>query len=241
MQEKAKALKEISTFARRLLAIYFLTYYICRDFTYIFLFVQADVFIADSTQPSLRKSNRNRRSWQWRTLSYRQIHGCYLQRNGIAKGYIVNKAIVKEENSKLKTIYLGGGTPSQLSFRNLQQIFHQITTVYSEILDDYNSMEVTLECNPDDVTDDFALEISRLPINRISMGVQTFTNDRLRFIKRRHNAEEIGVAVRRLRNIGIQNISIDLMFGFPQENLDDWKKTLTKLLLSTSNISPPTA
>ena len=156
----------------------------------------------------------------------------------LQKGYIVNKAIANEENSKLKTIYLGGGTPSQLSFRNLQQIFHQITTVYGEILDDYYSMEVTLECNPDDVTDDFASEISRLPINRISMGVQTFSNDRLRFIKRRHNTEEIGMAVRRLRNIGIQNISIDLMFGFPQENLDDWKKDIDKALaLNIEHIS----
>lgn len=83
-------------------------------------------------------------------------------------------------------------------------------------------MEITMECNPDDVTGDFCETLKKLPINRISMGAQTFCNERLRFLHRRHNAGEVEEAVTRLRNIGIRNISIDLMFGFPEESLSQW-------------------
>ena len=83
-------------------------------------------------------------------------------------------------------------------------------------------MEITMECNPDDVTGDFCETLKQLPINRISMGAQTFSNERLHFLHRRHNAREVEEAVDRLRNIGIRNISIDLMFGFPEESLSQW-------------------
>ncbi len=77
-----------------------------------------------------------------------------------------------------------------------------------------------MECNPDDVTDEFCQTLKQLPVNRISMGAQTFSNQRLRFLHRRHNAQEVKTAVERLRNIAINNISIDLMFGFPGENIE---------------------
>ena len=82
--------------------------------------------------------------------------------------------------------------------------------------------EVTLECNPDDVTDDFAQSLHRLPVNRVSMGAQTFRDSRLRFIGRRHTSAQVALAVERLRHAGIDNISIDLMYGFPDETLDEW-------------------
>ncbi len=140
----------------------------------------------------------------------------------------------------ITTIYLGGGTPSQLSAEQLHRLFLGIKRylgseerrVKSEEFkchgDDeiswkiFDGMEVTMECNPDDVTDDFCETLKMLPVNRISMGAQTFSDERLRFLHRRHNAQEVRTAVERLRNIGIQNISIDLMFGFPNETLQDW-------------------
>ena len=127
-------------------------------------------------------------------------------------------------SGKIETIYLGGGTPSQLSGEQLVRLFEGIGHyVGSEEGDVFNGMEVTMECNPDDVTETFCETLRRLPVNRISMGAQTFSDRRLRFLHRRHNAQEVYSAVERLRATGIRNISIDLMFGFPGETIDDWK------------------
>lgn len=98
--------------------------------------------------------------------------------------------------------------------------------------------EVTMECNPDDITAEYAAMLTQLPINRISMGVQTFNNERLRFLHRRHTAEQIPMAVELLRKAGIRNISIDLMYGFPCETLDDWKRDIdAALTLEVEHIS----
>ncbi len=127
---------------------------------------------------------------------------------------------------QIETIYLGGGTPSQLTGDQLRQLFLYINKVYGM----EHVKEVTMECNPDDITVQYAETLSQFPINRISMGVQTFSNERLRFLHRRHTAEQIPLAVERLRKIGIRNISIDLMFGFPDETLDDWHRDINEAL-----------
>jgi len=89
------------------------------------------------------------------------------------------------------------------------------------------AVEVTMECNPDDVSDAFADLLARLPVNRVSMGAQTFSDERLRFLRRRHTAAQTALAVSRLRRAGIGNISIDLMYGFPGETLDDWRSDVS--------------
>ena len=130
------------------------------------------------------------------------------------------------EGMGIDTIYLGGGTPSQLTMDQLRQIFIYINKVYSlpSIQGGAGGgSEVTIECNPDDVTDEFAEGLTILPVNRVSMGVQTFSDERLRFLHRRHTAAQAVEAVARLRKAGIRNISIDLMYGFPSETLDDWQ------------------
>lgn len=138
------------------------------------------------------------------------------------------------ERERISTIYLGGGTPSLLSEANLHRLFDAISNTFS--LADLE--ETTIECNPDDVTEDYASMLSRLPVNRVSMGAQTFSDDRLHFLHRRHTAEEVGRAVERLRNVGIENISIDLMFGFPGETLDDWQQDINAALcLDVEHIS----
>lgn len=129
-------------------------------------------------------------------------------------------------SGKIETIYLGGGTPSQLTTAQLQQLFLYINKVYGM----EHVQEVTMECNPDDVTTEFASMLRNLPVNRISMGVQTFSNERLRFLRRRHTAEQIPVAVGLLREAGIQNISIDLMYGFPGETLEEWHADIKQAL-----------
>ena len=129
------------------------------------------------------------------------------------------------------SVYLGGGTPSVLSREQLRQIFDCIekSYIYNKVYSLPSQQggvgggsEITIECNPDDVTDEFCETLSQLPVNRISMGAQTFDDNRLRFLRRRHNVAQIGEAVRRLREAGFRNISIDLIFGFPDETLADW-------------------
>ena len=122
------------------------------------------------------------------------------------------------EGMGIDTIYLGGGTPSQLTISQLKQIFDTLY-IYNKVEKD---AEITIECNPDDVTDEFAEGLTILPVNRVSMGVQTFDDERLKFLHRRHTAAQAAEAVSLLRQAGIHNISIDLMYGFPGETLHDW-------------------
>ena len=134
----------------------------------------------------------------------------------------------------LSTIYLGGGTPSQLSFDQLNQLFIYINKVYDLV----SPSEITIEVNPDDVTGEFAAALKQLPINRVSMGIQTFNDQRLRFLQRRHTAQQAIDAVERLRAAGISNLSIDLMYGFPDETLADWEADIeSALALNVEHIS----
>ena len=134
----------------------------------------------------------------------------------------------------ISTIYLGGGTPSQLTTDQLRQILHR-AYIYNKVEKD---AEVTIEVNPDDVTERFANDLTQLPVNRISMGVQTFDDKRLRFLHRRHTAEQVTTAIDRLRAAGIKNISIDLMYGFPGETIADCEADIAKALsLQVEHIS----
>ena len=140
-----------------------------------------------------------------------------------------------DSDNKLHTIYLGGGTPSMLSSEQLNQLLTYIYKVWGSLSD---LKELTIECNPDDITEEFAVQLADLKFNRVSMGAQTFSNERLKFLHRRHNREDISQAVTRLRHAGIQNISIDLMFGFPKETIVDWQKDIREAIdLGVEHIS----
>lgn len=139
-------------------------------------------------------------------------------------------------NNKLliDTIYFGGGTPSQLEENQLIQLFNNINDKFAIS----PSAEITIECNPDDITEDYSKVLSNLPINRVSLGVQTFNEEQLKFIRRRHDKNAIFYAVEQLRHIGIGNISIDLMYGFPGETIDDWEYDIKNALsLNIEHIS----
>ena len=145
------------------------------------------------------------------------------------------------EGMGIDTIYLGGGTPSQLTIPQLEQLFIYINKVYSlpSIQGGAGGgSEVTIEMNPDDVTPEFAASLSQLGINRVSMGAQTFDDERLRFLRRRHTATQVPQAIWLLRDAGIRNISVDLMYGFPNETLDDWRRDIdTALSLNVEHLS----
>lgn len=131
------------------------------------------------------------------------------------------------------TVYLGGGTPSVLDLSDMELIFHKISAVYPG-----NMREVTVEMNPDDVTPQYVSALKSFGVNRISMGVQSFDDNRLRFLRRRHSASQAIKAYNIIRQAGIGNISIDLMFGFPKENIGDWQNDIkTALSLDPNHIS----
>lgn len=125
-------------------------------------------------------------------------------------------------NEEIETIYLGGGTPSQLSQEELEEIFTYIYKVYKVTPD----AEITLEANPDDLTPEYVSMLRTLPVNRISMGIQTFQEETLKLLHRRHTAQQAIEAFRRCREAGFQNISIDLMYGLPGETLETWEQDL---------------
>lgn len=131
----------------------------------------------------------------------------------------------KAANTIIRTIYIGGGTPSQLSRYSLEKLFHAIDT-YLEC----SPEEVTMEVNPDDVTNDLAETISALHINRVSVGAQTFDANRLKFLNRRHKSFQVERAIDILHEHGVGNISIDLMFGFPGQTCDSWKEDVRRAI-----------
>ena len=130
------------------------------------------------------------------------------------------------EGEEIETIYLGGGTPSQLSQEELEAIFRTIFNIYKV----KGNAEITLEANPDDLTPEYVAMLCQLPINRISMGIQTFHEETLKLLHRRHTATQAIEAFRRCREAGFQNISIDLMYGLPGETLASWKQDLQQAI-----------
>ena len=127
---------------------------------------------------------------------------------------------------EIETIYLGGGTPSQLTEKELNKIFTSLYNIY-KVKED---AEITLEANPDDLTPEYVSMLRRLPINRISLGIQTFQEETLKLLHRRHTARQAIEAFQRCREAGFRNISIDLMYGLPGETLDTWKEDLQQAI-----------
>ncbi len=145
-------------------------------------------------------------------------------------------ALRREEarGEALSTVYFGGGTPSQLSAEEVRSIFGAIRENYALSPD----AEITMEVNPDDVTEEYVSALRALGTNRISMGVQTFQEELLRVINRRHTAEQARSAVRTIRSAGIDNISIDLIYGLPGQTLPVWECDVQEALgLKPTHIS----
>ena len=126
------------------------------------------------------------------------------------------------QGAVVETVYLGGGTPSQLAEEDLADIFRTLQEAYG--LD--NATEITLEANPDDLTGDYVRMLRRFPINRLSMGIQTFDEDTLKLLRRRHTARQAMDAFLRCREAGFDNLSIDLIYGLPGETDARWQADL---------------
>lgn len=134
----------------------------------------------------------------------------------------------------VETIYLGGGTPSTLTISQLQKICDTVYATYPVS----DTPEVTIECNPDDLTPEFLKQLKTMPFNRISMGVQSFNDMQLKRLGRRHNAEKACSAVKNARAAGFGNISIDLMFALPGSTKEEWMHDLeTAISLKPDHLS----
>lgn len=127
---------------------------------------------------------------------------------------------------RIETIYLGGGTPSQLDKEDFEKIFSYIYKVY----DISPQAEITLEANPDDLSPEYIALLRTLPFNRLSMGIQTFHEPTLQLLQRRHSAQQAIRAFQDCRAAGFRNISIDLMYGLPGETPDSWQQDLEQAL-----------
>lgn len=131
-----------------------------------------------------------------------------------------------ELNETVETIYFGGGTPSLLSSLELSKIFDSVRTNYTIASD----AEITLEANPDDLSKPFLADLKKLGFNRLSIGVQSFFDADLQFMNRAHTATEALSGIKEAQNIGISNISIDLIYGIPGLTINRWQQNLDLFL-----------
>jgi len=128
-------------------------------------------------------------------------------------------------NKTISSIYFGGGTPSILNKKELQSILNTIYTNFTVT----ENVEITLECNPDDLNDNKLVDFKKAGINRLSIGIQSFDNADLQFMNRSHNAQEAELCVELATKHGFQNITIDLIYGLPNQSVEAWEKNLDKM------------
>ena len=139
--------------------------------------------------------------------------------DALVKEYRVRKAELG--GSAVRTLYIGGGTPSLVPTEKLGGLLHGLCDV-AEL------EEVTIEVNPDDVTPVYARALAEIGVNRVSMGVQSFDDGQLAMLNRRHSGAQAAEAVATLRQAGFCNISIDLIYGIPGQTPESWAQTVGK-------------
>ena len=138
------------------------------------------------------------------------------------------------EFSAFDTVYIGGGTPSAMSAGSIANLMERV----GDRFETAPGAEVTIEVNPDDVTAGKLAEYRGAGINRISVGIQSFDDGELQFLGRRHDARSAMNAVRAIREAGMDNLGIDLIFGFAGHTIQSWRSTLeTALSLGPEHIS----
>ncbi len=140
----------------------------------------------------------------------------------------------EELTEPVTTVYFGGGTPSQLSTPQLTRLI----TGLRERVNLSQVEEFTVEVNPDDITTEWVEAAVAAGVNRVSMGVQSFNDNELLFMRRRHNAAEAIAAVHTIQRAGVSNMSIDLIYSIPGQTIESWRETIaTALMLNVQHIS----
>jgi len=144
--------------------------------------------------------------------------------NALRSEIILRKDYLDKE--KIETIYFGGGTPSLLSADELQILIGQITDQFEVS----SNAEITLEANPDDLNPQYVREIKNTLINRFSIGVQSFFEEDLKWMNRAHTASEAQSAIKRVQDAGFENITADLIYGFPLLSNEKWEFNIQQLI-----------
>ncbi|MFI5145146.1 MAG: radical SAM family heme chaperone HemW [Ignavibacteria bacterium] len=140
----------------------------------------------------------------------------------------------KLHSKKFETIFFGGGTPSLLSLNDFERLFD---TIYSNLNIEKDS-EITIEANPGTLDKNKLVMFRKLPVNRISFGVQSFIDSELKFLTRIHDSEQAIGSIKSAQDSGFDNINLDLIFAIPGQTLEAWKYNLLKALnLNTKHIS----
>lgn len=130
------------------------------------------------------------------------------------------------QNRTLKSLYFGGGTPSILSVDEINSLIDEALRYFSFEKD----IEITLEANPDDLDKSFLKQLAGTPVNRLSIGTQSFFEEDLKLMNRAHTASEAEDSIKRAQDFGFENLSIDLIYGSPTSNLEIWKENLNKTI-----------
>ena len=126
----------------------------------------------------------------------------------------------------VNTIFLGGGTPSYLPDGDVARILDAIDRNYAV----RTGAEITAECNPNDLSPEKCAELRAAGVNRVSIGVQSMDNGLLAMLGRRHDADEAAEALGRCRRAGFDNVSLDLMYGLPQQSAGRWRDTVGRVV-----------
>lgn len=142
----------------------------------------------------------------------------------IKKEIQLRKSYLNE--ATISSIYFGGGTPSILNKEEIESI---IKTIYHHFTIDTNA-EITLECNPDDLDKKMLTDLKEVGINRLSIGIQSFDDDDLKFMNRSHNAKQALDCIHFAKEVGFNNITIDLIYGLPRQSNEKWKQNLKQML-----------
>jgi len=129
-----------------------------------------------------------------------------------------------ECTEEIETIYVGGGTPSILEMEEMDALINQLYKHYRIA----PTAEITLEANPDDISRQKAEEWKSMGINRFSIGVQSFSDKHLKWMNRAHDAAQSLACIDKIREVGFENFSIDLIYGTPGQSLKEWEQDLEK-------------
>lgn len=138
------------------------------------------------------------------------------------------------KNEVFETIYFGGGTPSILTLAQLNKLISQVKTHYQV----NDSVEITLECNPDNCSFENLTSWKESGVSRLSIGIQSFNDEQLKWMNRSHKAADSLNAVQLAKQVGFNELSLDLMYGLPNMTLEEWKEQLLQIItLNPEHIS----
>jgi oxygen-independent coproporphyrinogen-3 oxidase len=138
---------------------------------------------------------------------------------------LLSEASIRKEylaDEKVSTIYLGGGTPSVFSVKEIETILDHIYKEFKVT----EECEITIELNPDDIQPGYLKSLKNLKINRISLGVQSWRDSDLKMLNRRHDSAQAAYALKETLKAGFENITIDLIYGIPGMSLSEWESNL---------------